>query len=66
LEGSGDVLLSDDLGELLGAIFARQNGIAHAGRDDYTVAGRVRGSGEVATDSDWKENHLTGEESGCI
>ena len=29
LEGTGDVLLSDDLGELLRTVFAGQNGIRH-------------------------------------
>jgi hypothetical protein len=36
LQGTGNVLLADDLGEFLRTIFTRQDGIAHAGRDDYT------------------------------
>jgi hypothetical protein len=32
LQGAGDVLLSDDLGELLRTIFARQDGVGHARR----------------------------------
>jgi hypothetical protein len=31
LQGAGNVLLSDDLGELLRTVFARQDGIAHGG-----------------------------------
>ena len=30
LQGAGDVLLSDDLGEFLGTVFAGQDGVTHA------------------------------------
>src|SRR5579863_2909951 len=33
LEGAGDVLLSDDLGELLRTVFASQNGVTHEGEE---------------------------------
>jgi hypothetical protein len=36
LQGAGDVLLSDNLGEFLRPVFARQDGIAHEGSFDYT------------------------------
>ena len=37
LEGAGDVLLSDDLREPLGTVFASQDGVSHGGRRlDYT------------------------------
>jgi len=36
-QGAGDVFLSDDLGEPLWTVLARQNLVAHEWNDDYTV-----------------------------
>ena len=42
LEGAGDVLLSDDLGEFLGTIFAGQDGVAHGRKSRlYVICGVV-------------------------
>jgi hypothetical protein len=40
LQGAGDVLLADDLGEFLGTVFAGQDGITHA---EETIIREVRG-----------------------
>jgi hypothetical protein len=41
LKGAGDVLLADDLGEFLGAIFAGQDGVTHGRKRRLYVMGRV-------------------------
>ena len=42
LQGSGDVLLSDDLGEFLRTIFACQDGVAHEQEGRlYVIEGKI-------------------------
>ena len=48
LEGAGDVLLSDDLGEFLRTVFAGQDGVTHEGEESIIRDGVVlRGAGKA-------------------
>ena len=46
LEGAGDVLLSDDLGELLRTVFAGQDGVRHEGEEKIIRDGSALGDSQ--------------------